>query len=50
MAARAEGTWTSYPESEFVLCVPADNDDQPDDDLPPLKEQSRATLHPNDLN
>ncbi len=24
-AARAEGTWTSYTESEFVLCTPADN-------------------------
>jgi hypothetical protein len=24
-AARAEGTWTSYTESEFVLCAPADN-------------------------
>jgi hypothetical protein len=45
-AARAEGTSTSYTKSEFVLCAPADNDDESDDDLPPLKEQSRATLRP----
>ncbi|KAH8782184.1 hypothetical protein BGZ57DRAFT_273789 [Hyaloscypha finlandica] len=45
-AARAEGTWTSYTESEFVLCAPADNDDKSDDDLPSLEEQSRATLRP----
>jgi hypothetical protein len=45
-AARAEGTWTSYTESEFVLCAPADNDDESDDDLPSLEEQSRATLRP----
>jgi hypothetical protein len=45
-AARAEGTWTSYTESEFVLCTPANNDDESDDDLPSLKEQSRATLRP----
>jgi hypothetical protein len=46
MAARAEGTWTSYTESEFVLCAPADNDDELDDDLPSLEEQSQATLRP----
>jgi len=46
IAARAEGTWTSYTESEFVLCAPADNDDESDDDLPSLEEQSRATLRP----
>jgi hypothetical protein len=45
-AARAEGTWTSYTENEFVLCAPADNDDESDDDLPSLEEQSRATLRP----
>lgn len=45
-AARAEGTWTSYTESEFVLCAPADNDDESDDDLSSLEEQSRATLRP----
>jgi hypothetical protein len=37
-AARAEGTWTSYTESEFVLCTSADNDDESDDDLPSLEE------------
>jgi hypothetical protein len=36
--------WTSYTESEFVLCAPAVNDDESDDDLPSLEEQSRATL------
>jgi hypothetical protein len=45
-AARAEGTWMSYTESEFVLCAPADNDNESDDDLPSLEEQSRATLRP----
>jgi len=45
-AARAEGTWTSCTESEFVLCAPADNDDESDDDLPSLEEQSRTTLPP----
>ena len=45
-AARAKGTWTSYTESEFVLCALADNDDESDDDLPFLEEQSRATLRP----
>jgi hypothetical protein len=45
-AARAEGTWTSYTESEFVLCAPADNNNGLDDDLPSLEEQSRATLRP----
>ena len=45
-AARAKGTWTSYTESEFVLYAPADNDDESDDDLPFLEEQSRATLRP----
>jgi hypothetical protein len=45
-AARAEGTWTSYTENEFVLGAPADNNDESDDDLPSLEEQSRATLRP----
>jgi hypothetical protein len=45
-AARAEGTWTSYTESEFVLCAPANSDDQSDDDPPSLEKQSRATLRP----
>jgi hypothetical protein len=44
--ARAEGTWTSYTEREFVLCAPANNDHESDDDLPSLEEQSRATLRP----
>jgi hypothetical protein len=43
-AARAEGTWTSYTENEFVLGAPAD--DKSDDDLPSLEKQSRATLRP----
>ena len=37
-AARAKGTWTSYTESEFVLCALADNDDKSDDNLPFLDE------------
>jgi hypothetical protein len=45
-AARAEGTWTSYTESEFVLYAPTNNDDESDDDLLSLEEQSRATLRP----
>ena len=45
-AARAKGTWTSYTESEFVLCAPADNDSESDGDLPFLGEQPRATLRP----
>jgi hypothetical protein len=45
-AARAKGAWTSYTESEFVLCAPADNNDESDDDLPSLEGQSRATLRP----
>ena len=36
----------AHTESEFVLCAPADNDDELDDDLPFLKEQPRATLRP----
>ena len=31
---------------EFVLGAPADNNDESDDDLPSLEEQSRATLCP----
>ncbi len=45
-AARAEGTLTSYAESELVLCAPADNDNESDNGLPSLEEQSRATLRP----
>jgi hypothetical protein len=46
MAARAKGIWTSYTKSEFVLCAPANNNNESDDDLPSLKEQSQATLRP----
>ena len=42
--ARAKGTQISYTESEFILYVPTNNDDELDNNLPSLEEQSRATL------